>query len=178
MVNEQSNGAAQSSIGSVGEEAAKLVEVLQRRQQTAGARRSGADGDVGGSGDGSVPLGFEALVGLLAGMPPADRAHPGGDATSPSAPPDPSSAGPTSAEHRPESCAICPLCQTITFVRTLRPDLVEPLERYAAEAARVLRLLAEQAAAPHTGDSTATESAATESAPGAARPSASQDGPS
>ncbi|MEO7070448.1 MAG: hypothetical protein ABI131_08150 [Nostocoides sp.] len=103
-------------IGTVAEEAAKLIALLGRRT----AEPSSADPGRGQAGDSSA-----AGHAAYASSSPADdtcREHPrAGEAL---------------------TCALCPICHGIAVLRTLNPEIVDRLADLATAASAALRELA------------------------------------
>jgi hypothetical protein len=113
---------ADAGVGSVAEEAARLVEVL--------AAFGGAPGS---SGDAADPSG-EGTAG-------SDHSgSAGGRAEDAEAAGESGQAGPcTCGGRRPAACAVCPLCQVIAFVQRLNPETVDQLAEVVELAATGLR---------------------------------------
>lgn len=108
-------------VGTVAEEAAKLIALLGQRS----AERPSPDPGTGESDDASY-----AGRAAYDSPPPADdtgREHP--------------RAG------EPLTCALCPICQGIAVLRTLQPETIDRLADLAAAAAAALRDLAAGAGA-------------------------------
>ncbi len=108
-------------IGTVAEEAAKLIALLGQRS----AERPSSDPVPGESDDASY-----------AGRAAFDSSSPADD---------------TCREHpragEALTCALCPICQAIAVLRTLQPETIDRLADLAAAAAAALRDLAAGAGA-------------------------------
>lgn len=136
----------QDEVGTVAQEAARLLEVLSAGGLWAGGPPAeGATTDPGpGTTEASDPAEPDADV------PTDSDAASGGDAAT--------DAEPAACHHPPMGeatvCALCPVCQGIALVRSLQPEALDALANLATAAARTLRDLAataaQDAAAPRT----------------------------
>ena len=163
-------------VGSVADEATRLLESLRRSAAEAQAAAGAPEGADGGSGAGATSTGAtgaDAPAGGTASAPPAGgtaSAPPAGGTASetpPTGPADPAT-GPDSqagAAHDP-FCTWCPLCRGAAVVRSLSPETLTRLADLATLAASVLADLAVARATPPSGDR--GSSAATRRPPAAA----------
>ncbi|CCH77777.1 conserved hypothetical protein [Nostocoides japonicum T1-X7] len=126
-------GEATEAVGTVAEEAAKLIALLS----TASAGRRGAD---------------------VTDPPTASDAGPqGGSADGDAAPRRPAPGTDDGrCDHRPAAgeaiaCAICPVCQLIALLRTTRPEVVDLLADLTSAVATALRDIASAGAAGPSG---------------------------
>lgn len=125
-----------SPVGTVAEEAAKLVEMLAAAggpwMGTGGpdaARSARGAARATESSDGAGPSGHE----------------PNGDSRDRSAPGGPEAAGSrtcTCGGTPPQSCRLCPVCQVIAFVSSISPETIDRAADLVAFAAVALRDLA------------------------------------
>lgn len=112
---------ADAGVGSVAEEAGRLVEVLAAFGGAPGSSGPAADP----SGEGTAGSGHSGSAG--------GRAEDAEDGES-------SHAGTcTCGGRRPAACAVCPLCQVIAFVQRLNPETVDRLAEVVELAATGLR---------------------------------------
>ena len=117
-------------------------------------------------GVGSLAEELTKLMGAVSGL--AERTSTGaGDGPRASTAGDSADPGPdaTGAEHGPHiadgsaACQICPVCQTIAFVRTASPEVREQLSASAASLAAAARGVFESFIAHHAGgDASARDS--------------------
>ncbi|HET8594955.1 MAG TPA: hypothetical protein VFM07_06885 [Intrasporangium sp.] len=114
---------AESRVGSVADEAARLVEVLAAFG--GGARHGGQDAPEGRAD---------------AGRGPSRRSDPEDDGAGNDDAVDPGTC--TCGGRRPAACAVCPVCQLIAFVQRVSPDTVDRLADVVELAATGLRDLA------------------------------------
>ena len=145
-------------VGSVADEAGRLLESLRRSAAEAAAPRP--EGDHGPDAGGSPPApGSPAAETLSGGMPGAGAA----------------AAGPDAAAHDP-FCTWCPLCRGAAVVRSLSPETLAKLADLAALAATVLTDLA--SSRPAAGPPASSDaSGGTEDPEGTPTPSATRPRP-
>ena len=131
-----------SSIGTVAQEAARLIEDMVTMARSSNSR-----------GDDPSPY---------AGEPAQDPASPeraasvGAPSVAPSGGPSPSAAPACSAcggvtDGTPVACKLCPLCQGIALLRSVRPETVDRLADLASAVATTLRDMATQSRASGSG---------------------------
>lgn len=132
----------QPAIGTVAEEAARLIEAMATMARSSSSRSEGPSPYAGGPAQEPVP--------------PA-APHAAGTADDPEAAP---SAGACSAcggerDGTPVACRLCPLCQGIALLRSVRPETVDRLADLASAVAASLRDVATQSRASGSTPSTA-----------------------
>ena len=115
-------------VGSVADEAGRLLESLRRSAAEAAAHQPEGDHAPDAAGTGSAP----GSPGAGGGAAPGTGAAAG---------PDGAAAGPDGAGHDP-SCTWCPLCRGAAVVRSLSPETLARLADLASLAATVLTELA------------------------------------
>lgn len=147
-------------VGSVADEATRLLESLRR---SAAEAQAAAGAPEGADGSGAGAAGADAPAGATASGPPA------GGTASETPPPGPADAAGSGAEggaaHDP-FCTWCPLCRGAAVVRSLSPETLTRLADLATLAATVLADLAVARATQPPGEQGA--SAATRRPPAAA----------
>ena len=122
----------QTSIGTVAEEAARLISAVAAMADSAAAA------------DDPSPY---------AGEPAQDPASPVGAPTGdpdPGAPPVCSACGGVN-DGTPVACKLCPLCQGIALMRSVRPETVDRLADFASAMAATLRDMATQSRSSDPG---------------------------
>ncbi len=129
-------GTPTSPVGTVAEEAAKLVEMLA----AAGGPWMGTGGpdDARGARGAAGATASSDAAGSSGHEPTGDRRH------------QPASGGPeTSGAHTctcggtpPQSCRLCPVCQVISFVSSISPETIDRAADLVGFAAVALRDLA------------------------------------
>jgi hypothetical protein len=129
--------AATARIGTVAEEAARLIEDVATMARSSSGR----------SEDPSPYAGRPAQEPASPDAPPASR--PEDAAASAGAPADPPSAGACTScggerGSTPIACKLCPLCQGIALLRSVRPETVDRLADLASAVAECLRDMAAQ----------------------------------
>ena len=133
----------QPAIGTVAEEAARLIEAMATMARSSSSRSPSPS---------SSPY---------AGGPAAEAAPPGAPhATRPAEHPEAGPAALCSAcggasDGTPVACRLCPLCQGIALLRSVRPETVDRLADLASAVAASLRDLATQSRASGPTPSTA-----------------------
>ena len=130
---------AASPVGSVAEEAARLVEAFAAWSGTHAAADRAREGDE---------------------EPYADPAHPGGSAQAQDAPDGTGegrlcpTCGAQAGVGRAASCGVCPVCQGIAWLRTVRPETLDRLADLAGALTDTLREVAREAARGRPQDGT------------------------
>ncbi|HET7660837.1 MAG TPA: hypothetical protein VFK66_10660 [Oryzihumus sp.] len=133
---------AASPVGSVAEEAARLVEAFAAWSGTHAAADRAREGD---------------------DAPYADRSHPrdpGGNAEDRDAPDGTGdgrqcpTCGAQAGVGRAASCGVCPVCQGIAWLRTVRPETLDRLADLAGALTDTLREVAREAARGRPQDGT------------------------
>ena len=124
---------SQTRIGTVAEEAARLIEDVA----TLARSRFGRSQDPGPYADGPAqePVSPDA--------PPAARwaDDPAAAADAPAGTPSEGACSHCGGERvdTPQACRLCPLCQGITFLRSVRPETVDQLADFAFAVTECLR---------------------------------------
>ena len=125
----------QPSIGTVAEEAARLISAFAAMAQSTS------------TADDPSPY---------AGEPAQDQASPAGAPTGdpdPGAPPVCSACGGVN-DGTPVACKLCPLCQGIALLRSVRPETVDRLADFASAVAATLRDMATKSRTSGPGSGT------------------------
>ena len=127
-----------SANGTVAEEAARLIEAMASMARSTAGGGQGPDQYVDGSAQDSAAA--------------AQDASPEADDGQRSTPGVCSSCG-GERDSTPVACKLCPVCQGIAFIRSVRPETVDRLADLASALASTLRDLASQsrASAPGSG---------------------------
>lgn len=137
----------QTSIGTVAEEAARLISAV-----AAMAQSTTTAADAATAYDPSP----------YAGEPAQDPASPVGAPTGdpgPGAPPVCSACGGVN-DGTPVACKLCPLCQGIALMRSVRPETVDRLADFASAVAATLRDMATQSRSSGPGSGSGAGSGA------------------
>ena len=140
----------QPGIGTVAEEAARLISAMATMARPSAVPSEGAAHDpspyAGGSAHGETPPHVGHVPPGAGPVPPPDAGP---------VPPDP---GPQGSEQTcsacggesggtPVACKLCPLCQGIALLRSIRPETVDRLADLASAMAESLRDIATQSRA-------------------------------
>ncbi|HEY5179107.1 MAG TPA: hypothetical protein VIJ07_04925 [Dermatophilaceae bacterium] len=126
---------SQPSIGTVAEEAARLISAIAAMAHSTGTTTSAYD-----------PSPY-------AGEPAQDPASPVGASAGdpgPDAPPVCSACGGVN-DGTPVACTLCPLCQGIALLRSVRPETVDRLADFASAVAATLKDMATQSRSSDPG---------------------------
>ena len=166
----------QPANGTVAEEAARLIEAMASMARSSTGSRTGSSGGsgTGSSAGSSAGSGTGSSAGSSAGSNQEHSSYAGGPAEEPSSPgaaddsrrsehPGARSDGTCSAcggerDSTPVACRLCPLCQGIALLRSVRPETVDRLADFASAVASSLRDVATQSRAAGPTPSTARPS--------------------
>ena len=138
---EQTPAPEGARIGTVAEETARLVEAFavwsttQRSARAAGDQDEDRDGHGSASHEGESPRGYAGRPGA-----PGPSVPVGGEAG-----PRCESCGAENGVGRAASCGVCPLCQGISWLRTVHPETLERIADVAGMLTETLREVARQA---------------------------------
>lgn len=122
-------------VGSVAEEAARLMDALGSWAQSGAAGHEHDRDSDHAAADEAPSTGAAADEEAADDAPPADAAADGATCAS---------CGARAGVGRAESCRACPVCQGISVLRSVRPETVERLADFAAVVANALREMAVQ----------------------------------
>jgi hypothetical protein len=140
----------QAASGTVAEEAARLIEAMASMARSSTGLKDDSSSYAGGpdreSGAADAPDGSQDQKEASDGVCSSCGGH---------------------RDSTPVACKLCPLCQGIAFMRSVRPETVDRLADLASAVASTLRDLATQSRA--SGPTPSTAGAASEKASGAGR---------
>ena len=172
-----------SAIGTVAQEAARLIEDMAAMARLSYSPGDGPSPDAGapaqepvnaraphpaGPADGEAPQGFETTTssGLICTACGADRRDTHGDRTGADptggyrAGGDPSGGNDAAGADTSQNCRLCPLCRGIAMLRSVRPETVDMLADLATSVAASLRDVATRSRASDSSSSAGSTSGA------------------
>src|ERR1017187_8116847 len=138
----------QSAIGTVAQEAARLIEDMATMARSSSGRSNDPGPDAAGPARESVPP--------EAGHAPPPAEDPEADDPWPGA----CSVCGSERDDTPATCRLCPLCRGIALLRSVRPETVDLLADLAVAIAASLRDVATRARASDPASSTGPASGA------------------